>query len=202
MCYNGIIENRARESGRFLYAQKAGKERILQMARKLSERDALMAEEFLIDLDAKNAAIRAGYSPKTAEKASEWIRRDNPSKPLLRAEIDKRLAARSKRTDITADRVLAELAKIAFADISSIIDLDSGDYLPDAKKADTAAIASIKIRQTPSSTEREIRLADRNKALELLGKHLGMFDKDDGNAGSELSKLDKLLEGITHAAQS
>lgn len=172
------------------------------MAGKLSDRDAIMVDEFLIDLDAKNAAIRAGYSPKTAAKASEWIRRDNPTKPKLRAEIDRRLAERSRRTGVTADRVLMELAKIAFANMGDIVDLDTGEYLPDAKAADIAAISTVKIRQTPSTTEREIRLADRNKALELLGRHLGMFEKDTAAENkSELSKLDKLLEGITHAAQ-
>lgn len=145
------------------------------MAGKLTDRDKLMADEYLIDLDAKNAAIRAGYSPKTAAKASEWIRPDNPGKPKLRAEIDRRLAERSRRTGVTADRVLMELAKIAFVNMGDIVDLETGAYLPDAKPADIAAISSVRIKETPSTTEREIRLADRNKALELLGKHLGMF---------------------------
>lgn len=171
------------------------------MARKLSERDALMAEEFLIDLDAKNAAIRAGYSPKTAEKASEWIRRDNPSKPLLRAEIDKRLAARSKRTEITADQVLAGIVKIALVNVLDVIDPETGELRKDISRESAAAISSIKVRQTKFGTETEVRI-ENFAALQLLGKHLGMFDKDDRNAGSELSKLDKLLEGIAHAAQS
>lgn len=145
------------------------------MAGKLTDRDALFADEYMIDLDAKNAAIRAGYSPKTAAKASEWIRPDNPVKPKLRAEIDKRLAERSRRTGVTADRVLMELAKIAFANMGDIVNLETGKYLADAKAADIAAISSVRIKETPSTTEREIRLADRNKALELLGKHLGMF---------------------------
>lgn len=173
------------------------------MAGKLSDRDLLFVDEYLIDLDAKNAAIRAGYSPKTAAKASEWIRRDNPAKPKLRVAIDKALAERSRRTGVTADRVIAELAKIAFANIGDIMDLNTGEVQEDAKAVDTSAIASVKIRSTAHSTETEIRMADRNKALELLGKHLGMFEKD-GNEDSkkEISKLDKLLEGITNAAQS
>lgn len=154
------------------------------MTRKLTDRDALFADEYLIDLDAKNAAIRAGYSPKTAAKASEWIRPDNPGKPALRAEIDKRLAERSRRTGVTADRVLMELAKIAFANMGDIVDLETGEYLADAKAVDLAAITSVRIKETPSTTEREIRLADRNKALELLGKHLGMFAESVNISGA------------------
>lgn len=145
------------------------------MAGKLSKRDILFADEYLIDLDAKNAAIRAGYKPTTAAKASEWIRDENPTKPRLREEILKRMAERSRRTGVTADRVLMELAKIAFADIGDIVDLSTGEIQEDAKAVDTSAIASVKIRSTAHSTETEIRMADRNKALELLGKHLGMF---------------------------
>lgn len=146
-----------------------------KVAGKLSKRDLRFADEYLVDLDAKNAAIRAGYSPETAKKASEWIKDTNPAKPRLREEILRRMAERSRRTGVTADRVVMELAKIAFADIGDIIDLSTGEVITDAEKADTAAIASVKIRSTAHSTETEIRMADRNKALELLGKHLGMF---------------------------
>lgn len=145
------------------------------MAGKLSDRDTIFADEYLIDLDAKNAAIRAGYKPTTAAKASEWIRAENPTKPRLRDEIQRRMAERSRRTGVTADRVIAELAKVAFANMADIVDLETGEYLPDAKAADLAAISSVKVKSTPSTTEREIRLADRNRALELLGKHLGLF---------------------------
>lgn len=165
------------------------------MAGKLSDRDAIMVDEFLIDLDAKNAAIRAGYSPKTAAKASEWIRRDNPTKPKLRAEIDKRLAERSRRTGVTADRVLMELAKIAFADIADIVDLSTGEIQPYTLAADTSAIAAVKIRSTVHSTETEIRMADRNKALELLGKHLGMFAENINIGGATPLIRDDITEG-------
>ena len=93
----------------------------------------------------------------------------------MREAIDKALAERSRRTGVTADRVIRELAKIAFADIGDIADMETGEILPDAQKVDTSAIASIKIKKTYNATEREIRMVDRNRALELLGKHLGLF---------------------------
>jgi phage terminase small subunit len=145
------------------------------MAKELRDIEKRFVDEYMIDMDAKNAAIRAGYSPTTANTASEWIKLPNPQKPRVRAKIDEAMAARSRRTGITADRVLMELAKVAFADIADIADLETGEIQPDIRKADTSAIASIKIKQTPTTTEREIRMSDRTRALELLGKHLGMF---------------------------
>lgn len=145
------------------------------MARKLSDMEKVFVDEYLVDMDAKNAAIRAGYKPSTANTASEWIKMPNPKKKHVREAIDKALAERSRRTGVTADRVIRELAKIAFADIGDIADMETGEILPDAQKVDTSAIASIKIKKTYNATEREIRMVDRNRALELLGKHLGLF---------------------------
>ena len=145
------------------------------MAARLTDKDKIMAEEYLIDFDAKNAAIRAGYAVSTARTAAEWIHPEHPTKPKLRELIDRKIAERSRRTGITADRVLIELANVAFANIADFMDPQSGNYRKDAQRSDTAAIASVKIKETQFGTEREIRLADRNRALELLGKHLGMF---------------------------
>lgn len=168
------------------------------MAGKLSDRDAIMVDEFLIDLDAKNAAIRAGYSPKTAAKASEWIRRDNPTKPKLRAEIDRRLAERSRRTGVTADRVLMELARLGTANIADIIDLETGKIHDDITRDSTAAIASIKIRETPATTETEIRMVDKAKIWETIGRHLGMFaDNVNINASTPIIR-DDIGEGAAN----
>lgn len=164
------------------------------MARELSDREKVFVDEYLIDMDAKNAAIRAGYKVNTANTASEWIKMPNPKKPKLRAAIDKALALRSRRTGVTADRVIAELAKLAFADIGDIANLETGEILPDASKADTAAIASLKIKKTYNAMEREIRMVDRTKALELLGKHLGIF-ADNVNISTAVPVISDDIEG-------
>lgn len=140
----------------------------------MKERDKRFAEEFIIDLNACAAAIRAGYSPKTAKDASAWIHPEHPTKPQLRALIDQMLAERSRRTGVTADRVIAELAKIAFVNAEDLIDPDTAKVLPNAKREDKAAIQSVKVKHG-ETTEREIKLADKTRALELLGKHLGVF---------------------------
>ena len=62
---------------------------------------------------------------------------------------------------------------------TSVVDFDTARLLPDASADDTAAIASVKVKTIPTAdgegVEREIRMADKLKALELLGKHFGMF---------------------------
>ncbi len=132
-------------------------------------------EEYLIDLNATQAAIRAGYSPASAGTVAG----ENMKKPQIRARIDKALAEQSKRTGANADRVVRELAKVAFANAVDMIDFDSATIKPGAVRDDTAAIASVKVKTIPMpdgvGVEREIKMADKLKALELLGKRFGMF---------------------------
>lgn len=138
---------------------------------KLTEKQKRFCEEYLIDLNATQAAIRAGYSPDT----SEAIGSENLRKPQLRARINAAIAERSKRTGVTADRVVRELAKLAFVNATDVIDTQHGTVLENASREDTACISAVKVKVGEDFTEREIRLCDKTKALELLGKHLGMF---------------------------
>ena len=135
-------------------------------------------EEYLIDLNATQAAIRAGYSPNSARD----IGSENLTKPHIRARVEEALAERSKRTGINADRVVRELARIAFVNAADVINFDSATLSENASEDDTAAIASVKVKTIPTDAgegvEREIRICDKLKALELLGKHLGMFNND------------------------
>lgn len=150
------------------------------MAR-LTKKQQLFVEEYLIDLNATQAAIRAGYSARSAEA----IGLENLGKPRIAEEIAKAMAERSKRTGINADRIVQELAKIAFVKITDIVD-DDAEIKADAEEDDLSCIESIKVKQIPTKSgmgiEREVRLAPKMKALELLGKHLGMWnDKLDVN---------------------
>lgn len=144
------------------------------MARGLTAKQEVFVEEYLIDLNATQAAIRAGYSARNASRiASELL-----TKTRVRARVDEALAERSKRTGVNAERVLRELARLAFIDPTRLIDEDGG-IIPSASEDDRAAIMGVKVKRTPGdagdSVEREVRLADKIKALELLGKHLGMY---------------------------
>lgn len=161
-----------------------------QMTRK-QER---FVEEYLIDLNATQAAIRAGYSPSSANA----IGGENLAKPIIKAAIDKAMAEQSRRTGINADRVIRELAKIAFLRADEVIDIDRAQVRQDAGADDLAAIAGVKVKYVPKkeinddgevvfveAVEREIRFCDKLKALDMLAKHLGAYDgkkAEDGQA--------------------
>lgn len=144
------------------------------MAKQTAKQERFV-EEYLIDLNATQAAIRAGYKPENAGA----IGAENLKKPGIRARIDEALAERSKRTGINADRVLLELARLAFVNLQDAVNPETACIKEDAAADDTAALVSIRVKTSESDSgstvEREVRTADKIKALELLGRHLGMF---------------------------
>jgi phage terminase small subunit len=79
----------------------------------LTSRQSRFVEEYLIDLNGKQAAVRAGYSAKSAEVQASRLLRNT----AVQAALGEAMQARSQRTEVTADRVVAELAKLAFADM-------------------------------------------------------------------------------------
>jgi len=148
----------------------------------------------LIDLNATQAAIRAGYSEKTAYSMGQRLLKNvEVAKAISEAQ-----AKRSKRTEITQDMVLAELAKIGFSDLRRVLTVTGNLSGPQEWDDSTAgAIASVEIVTRPGgfddNGEREvehvakIKTWDKLSALEKLGKHLGMFggegnDPDDAPA--------------------
>lgn len=149
--------------------------------RQLSEQRQRFVDEYLIDLNGTQAAIRAGYSAKTAqEQASRLL-----SNVMVQQAISERMAERSKRTGVNQDRVVLELAKIAFVKMTDVVD-SNGRIRDDATDDDLSCIESIKYKESDNefggSVEREVKIGSKLKALELLGKHLGMWnDKLDVN---------------------
>lgn len=137
----------------------------------MTDRQVQFVNEYLVDLNATQAYIRAGYTSKGANSKAATLM----ANPSIRARIDAALAERSRRTGVNADRVVRELARVAFADITDVVDVNLAMIRPGASKDDTAVIASVKVKSGDDFTEREIKLADKLKALELLGKHLGMY---------------------------
>lgn len=147
----------------------------------MTKKQKRFVEEYLIDLNATQAAIRAGYSPKTAKD----IGCENLAKPNISDAIDKAMAERSRRTGINQDRILLELARIGLAKITDVVDPDTGKIRPDASEDDLACIQSIKIKPNEFGTEREVKLYDKKSALVDLGKHLGLF-KDKVELGGDM----------------
>jgi phage terminase small subunit len=131
--------------------------------------------EYLVDLDPKEAAIRAGYTRgHAAEIAARLLRR-----PDIAAEIEKELSRRREKLQVAADRVLQEYAHIAFADLRHFFDWGPEGVALRPKAAlsdgDAAALASIEL---PASNGRgaKLRLHDKKTALDALARHLGLFD--------------------------
>lgn len=149
----------------------------------MTKKQKRFVEEYLIDLNATQAAIRAGYSPATAKE----IGCENLTKPNIAAAVSQAMAERSRRTGINQDRVLQELARIGFAKITDVVDPETAKIRADASDDDLACIQSIKIKPSEFGTEREVRLYDKKSALVDLGKHLGLFkDKVELNGDMDL----------------
>ena len=161
----------------------------------MTKKQKRFVEEYLIDLNATQAAIRAGYSPETAYS----IGSENLKKPEIRACIEKAMAERSKRTGINQDRIIMELAKIGLLNPKDLVDFDEATVKEEATEEDLAAIASVRVKRFPTKdgegTEREIKMHDKTKALELLGRHFGMFKDKVEVSGleEEKKKLDDIL---------
>ena len=148
------------------------------MSRKITPKQQVFVDEYLLDLNATQACIRAGYSVKSADKiGSELL-----GKTRVADAVGKALAERSKRTGINQDRVIQELAKIALVNVTDVINMDEATIKGDSSREDTAAISSVKVKTIPTEdgeiVEREVKTYDKIKALDLIGKHLGTF-KDD-----------------------
>lgn len=149
--------------------------------KKLTDRQDRFVQEYLVDLNATQAAIRAGYSAKTAAQIGERMLR----KVEVQALLTERMKARSERTEITADRVLREIARLAFFDIRKLVGDDGRPKdLKDLDDDTAAAIAGLEVARVGNAVigEGEVlkfKISDKNAALEKLAKHLGLFEKDN-----------------------
>src|SRR5690606_6710381 len=154
----------------------------------LTAKQRRFVEEYLVDLNATQAAIRAGYSKKTAGQIGD----ENLKKPQIASAIHEAQAKRSERTEITQDMVLRELAKIGFSDIRKIVswgdtevrvsDSDEGeDLIPyhglaliNSSQIDDATAAAI-AEVSQGRDGLKVKLHDKKGALVDIGRHLGMF---------------------------
>ncbi len=138
-------------------------------SRKLTDKQERFAREYVICLHAGDAAKAAGYAPANAgEQGYQQLQ-----KPLVQRRVAELASAREKRTDITADKVLTEIYKIATADIRAAFNAD-GKLLPIHQIPDGVAMALSRIEVSELGVAK-IRVYDKLKALELLGKHLSLF---------------------------
>ena len=139
-------------------------------ARPLTARQAAFVREYLVDLNATAAVRRAGYATRTPD--SEGVRL--LARPAVAAAVAAAMAERARRTDITAARVLHELAALAFLDPADIA------RHPVAAPEDIANLPeAVRRAITGWSWDKDgrlvLKLSDKIGALTLLGRHLAMF---------------------------
>ena len=151
----------------------------------MTDKQERFCREYLIDHNATQAAIRAGFSKKTAnEQGSRLLANVNISKRLqqLTAPVFKKL-------EVTHERITEELAKIAFLDVSSMYDKD-GNLLRiiDMPEDTRRAVAGIRVtRRTMGDEEMvidtttDLKISDKQVALDKLGKHLDYYEKDSSS---------------------
>lgn len=156
----------------------------------MTERDRRFADEYVIDLNAKAAAMRAGYSPATAKNASAWIHPEHPTKPKLRELIERKQAQLSRRTGVTAERLIREAMRIATADLTDIVNPETGAVRPDAARADTAALIGIRVRSGMNGTEYEARMADKIQAIKLVAQLTGCLTEQVNLSGAAPTVID------------
>lgn len=150
----------------------------------MTPKQALFVEEYLIDFNATRAAIRAKYSAKTASRIGPELL----GKTCIQEAITAAIKERSKRTEITQDRVLKERARLAFFDVRKLLD-NAGNPLPiQALDDDTAAaIAGLDVVTIGNAEAGEgqilkIKWADKSAHLTALEKHLGMYKDGTGDS--------------------
>lgn len=159
------------------------------MAARLTDKQKRFVTEYLVDLNATQAAKRAGY--KDPNIGRQLITKNN----VLDA-ISKAMKKREARTEITQDSVLKELAAIGFANAADFVKVSGGAVkitdTDEIEKDKLPALAGVKETQNGI----EIKLHDKVHALELIGKHLGMFTGAQArNDVEDLTPLADMLAG-------
>lgn len=157
---------------------------------KLTEKQKKFADEYMISLNAAQAAIKAGYSKKNACKTGS----ENLTKPDIQLYMRERQKELQKQTQITQQDVIRELAKIGFSNITDFVEIKGGcvtvkdtSQIPQDK---VGAIASIE----KGSFGIKLKLYSKLDALEKIGRHLGMFGKTRESKGVEdLEPLARML---------
>lgn len=149
----------------------------------LTARQQAFVEEYIIDFNATQAAIRAGYAPASADVQGSQLL----AKPHIAAAVERAKAQRLSRTQMTADTVLHEMSLLANSNLSHYIIDDKGNVqlAEGAPEGAMRAIQSIKKKTTQRFNDKtgelvttydvELRLWDKPTPLKLMGRHVGIF---------------------------
>ena len=154
---------------------------------KLNPRQQRFVEEFLVDLNATQAAIRAGYSERTAQPQAARLL----SKVMVQEAVAAGMEKRSQRVEITQDSVLFEMAYSGYSNMQNYIRKDglgNEELIPVSELTPEEAAAIIEWSRDADG-KMKIKLADKHRPLVDIGRHLGMFPSNvqvTGKDGKDL----------------
>lgn len=155
------------------------------MANKLTDKQEKFCNEYLIDLNATQAAIRSGYSQKTSNE----IGNENLSKPSIQERISELKAIRAESEGITPAEVLRELKNFAYSDITETMNLSFVEIkklpielrrmISSYKKSETSGDGWEKVTY-------EIKFVDKMKAIEMINRHIGFYEEDNKQSKTDV----------------
>lgn len=168
----------------------------------LTDRQRVFCEEYLVDLNGSAAARRAGYSPKIARTMAQ----QNLDNPAVLEYLTRLMNERSQRTQITADRVISETARLAFSDLRKLFD-ENGALKPVQQWPDdmAAAVSAVEVDElfegigadrVQVGYTRKVKLWDKPKALEMVGKHLKLWIDRLEHSGPDGGPIQTRDDGI------
>jgi len=164
---------------------------------KLNEKQKLFCREYIVDFNRTQAAIRAGYSKKTARFQAYHL----STNIYIQEYIKKLIEKRKMKIDVEEEEIIAELKKIGFSDIGNVKFKENGEI--DISKIDTSLINKIYTSFNKKTTRKQskVELHSKIKALELLMKYKGMLiekSQIDFNdiTGLEKEEIEKLKGGL------
>ncbi len=181
------------------------------MPNTMTPKQRRFVEEYLIDLNGSAAARRAGYAKKAARTMAQKLLRH----PDVIAAIEKAQTERAERTRVTADKVIRELAKVAFGDPRRLLSWGPGGVVlresSELSEADAALVSEVSETRNAAGGTRRVKLHCKLAALTALGRHLGLFgngrrpalnedDHDNGEAGPADDARQRLARRIAGLA--
>lgn len=162
----------------------------------MNAKQARFCAEYLVDLNATQAAIRAGYSAKTAHAQGHRLLRDAE----VQTRLDELRTRRAERVEVKADDVLRELLHLSTVDIGAAF-AEDGTPLPlkDIPEKVRRALSGVEVTTKLAddgrvATVTKLRFWDKTKGLELLGKHLKLFTEKVEHSGQVT--LEQLLAEV------
>lgn len=164
----------------------------------MTPKQQAFVREYLVDLCGTKAAIRAGYAERSAKKIAHELLQ----KPEIQEQLQVAMAARARRVDVTADRVLQELARVAFFDPRRLLRPD-GTPIPVNELDDetAAALTGMDVLEEYEGTGRDrvfvgytkkVKVADKVAALGLAMRHLGMLKDRVDLTGSLVVRIEEV----------